>query len=261
MTYSYVTWRIHVWQDVFIRDVSHSYLTRRVYLCDMTHAYVPCFIHDVPCSHVVFMCDMTYSYMTWLIQLFDMTHAYVPCFIHDMPHSHVTSRIHVRHDVFIRDVTHSFVWHDTCICALFHTWHAFLKGYCSTVQGLLDWFEVDLGFPELVFIQIDLCNMTHAYLPCFIHDMPYPYVTWRIHVWHDVCMCDMTYSCVTWRIHTRRDSFIFDKTCSFVWHDTCICGMTHSHVPLLSYTVYAPLPPSCVYIHSPSCLYIWGGYD
>jgi len=33
--------------------------------------------------------------------------------------------------------------------------HAFLDGYCSTVQGLLDWFEVDLGFTELLFIQID----------------------------------------------------------------------------------------------------------
>jgi len=27
---------------------------------------------------------------------------------------------------------------------------AVLDGYCSIVQGLLDWFEVDLGFPELV---------------------------------------------------------------------------------------------------------------
>jgi len=35
----------------------------------------------------------------------------------------------------------------------------FLDGYCSTVQGLLDWFEVDLGFTELLFIQIDLCVM------------------------------------------------------------------------------------------------------
>ena len=25
----------------------------------------------------------------------------------------------------------------------------FFNGYCSTVQGLLDWFEVDLGFTEL----------------------------------------------------------------------------------------------------------------
>jgi len=32
-----------------------------------------------------------------------------------------------------------------------------LDEYCSTVQGLLDWFEVDLGFTELLFIQIDLC--------------------------------------------------------------------------------------------------------
>ena len=24
--------------------------------------------------------------------------------------------------------------------------HIFFDGYCSTVQGLLDWFEVDLGF-------------------------------------------------------------------------------------------------------------------
>jgi len=35
----------------------------------------------------------------------------------------------------------------------------FLDGYCSTVQGLLDWFEVDLGFTELLFIQIDVCFM------------------------------------------------------------------------------------------------------
>jgi len=36
---------------------------------------------------------------------------------------------------------------------------SFLDGYCSTVQGLLDWFEVDLGFTELWFIQIDLVVM------------------------------------------------------------------------------------------------------
>ena len=34
-----------------------------------------------------------------------------------------------------------------------------LDGYCSTVQGLLDWSEVDLGFTELLFIQIGLCVM------------------------------------------------------------------------------------------------------
>jgi len=42
------------------------------------------------------------------------------------------------------------------VCAAFHSSR---DGYCSTVQGLLDWFEVDLGSTELLFIQIDLCVM------------------------------------------------------------------------------------------------------
>jgi len=38
--------------------------------------------------------------------------------------------------------------------------NSLLDGYCSTVQGLLDWFfEVDLGFAELLSFQIDLCVM------------------------------------------------------------------------------------------------------
>jgi len=37
------------------------------------------------------------------------------------------------------------------------TLYFFFDGYCSTVQGLLDWFEVDLEFTELSFTQIDLC--------------------------------------------------------------------------------------------------------
>ena len=44
-----------------------------------------------------------------------------------------------------------------CRFLLLTSSRGFLDGYCSTVQGLLDWFEVDLGFTELLFIQIDLC--------------------------------------------------------------------------------------------------------
>jgi len=40
----------------------------------------------------------------------------------------------------------------------------FLDGYFSTVQGLLDWFEVDLVFPELDFFQIDLCTVCFLFL-------------------------------------------------------------------------------------------------
>ena len=34
-----------------------------------------------------------------------------------------------------------FPWNEPTL-----TCRAFLDGYCSTVQGLLDWFEVDLRF-------------------------------------------------------------------------------------------------------------------
>ena len=49
----------------------------------------------------------------------------------------------------------------------------FLDGYCSTVQGLLDWLQVDSVFTELLFIQIDLCvmcvfppSMSHTHRVC-----------------------------------------------------------------------------------------------
>ena len=34
----------------------------------------------------------------------------------------------------------------------------FLDRYCSTVQGLLDWFEVNLEFPELVLFRLILLS-------------------------------------------------------------------------------------------------------
>ena len=57
--------------------------------------------------------------------------------------------------------------------------HTFFDGCCSTVQGLLDWFEVDLGFTELSFIQIDLCvlcdNKEGTYL-IYIQDITHSYM-------------------------------------------------------------------------------------
>jgi len=53
---------------------------------------------------------------------------------------------------------------DTCALHTYEYMFVYMKcscleGYCSTVQGLLDWFEVDLGFTELLFIQMDLCAL------------------------------------------------------------------------------------------------------
>jgi len=49
-----------------------------------------------------------------------------------------------------------FMW-GTCVCLVLSVCSDFLDGYCSTVQGLLEWFEVDLGFTKLLFIQTHLC--------------------------------------------------------------------------------------------------------
>ena len=35
----------------------------------------------------------------------------------------------------------------------------FRDGYCKHCTGFVDWFEVDLGFTELLFIQIGLCDL------------------------------------------------------------------------------------------------------
>ena len=43
-----------------------------------------------------------------------------------------------------------FLWVPRALLCVFT---AFVDGYCSTVQGLLDWSEVDLGFPELVLLR------------------------------------------------------------------------------------------------------------
>ena len=52
------------------------------------------------------------------------------------------------------------VYESLCMCTrASDVWSTSLDVYCSTAQGLLDWFEVDLGFTELLFIQIDLCVM------------------------------------------------------------------------------------------------------
>jgi len=67
--------------------------------------------------------------------------------------------IYIHRYIYISIRTHTCinVSKDAAIDVICNTDFFFLDGYCSTVQGLLDWFEVDLGFAELSFIQIDLC--------------------------------------------------------------------------------------------------------
>jgi len=64
----------------------------------------------------------------------------------------------------------------------------FLIGTVALYRGLLDWFEVDLGFTELLFIQIDLCVVcVFCALLCgcfvdasFVHSAQRTLVVWRV---------------------------------------------------------------------------------
>ena len=68
------------------------------------------------------------------------------------------------------DTTHSHVtWRGDCRMLRVSSIFLFFDRYCSTVQGLLDRFEVDLGFTELLFIQIVRCCVWAAfYSDCYV---------------------------------------------------------------------------------------------
>jgi len=163
-----VPWYNFVCHDSFI---SMAWLILR---CDMTRW---CAGHDsfIRVPWLIHMCAMTHLYVPWLIHRCDvtrwcvwhalsrtraMTHSYHLMYSYVWRDSFTrgTWLIHITWCIHMCDVTHSHVVHDSFIC---EEWlmYTVLDGYCSTVQGLLDWFEVDKGFTELLFIQIDLCVM------------------------------------------------------------------------------------------------------
>jgi len=191
---SHVTWIIHLW------DMTHSYVSWLIHMYHATtHSYVPWLIHMCAMNHScvchrsfkcvachIFMCEMTHSYVIWLIYMCHeifiraMTHWYVchwsvkcvtwPIHICDKSPSYV------RHDSFVRNMTHSLPWlgtYDSIICAMTHSYVCHWSVMCVT---------------SLTHI----CDTSHS------------------HVWHDSFMCDMTHSCVTSLIRTYNCSFIWD---------------------------------------------------
>ena len=144
----------------------------------------------------------------------------------------VTWRIHMR------DMTYSYVRHDSCMRSRACVWYDSF----SCLKSLIRVCDVTLHMRDMTYSYVRhdsfMCDVTHSCVMWLIHvwcdsfmcDMTHSCVTWLIHVWYHSLMCDITYSYGTWLIHIchelRYISFICvisliqlrDMTHSCVWH-------------------------------------------
>ena len=75
------------------------------------------------------------------VNIYTYMNIYIYLHIYEDEKEHViTAGLYFGHHAFI------------CVIKTNSLCNIFFDGYCSTVQGLLDWVEVDLGFTKLSFV-------------------------------------------------------------------------------------------------------------
>jgi len=200
------------------------YVTWPIHTCNTTHSCV-CL------NNLELCCPCTLDEVTWLIL---------------GKKKKLLGRFALQQHVF-HDVTHSYEWHDSFICA---TW---IIQMCDTTNSLFAFFLAQ------VFALRQHVSITHSYLWC-VSFMYIIYVTGLMH------MCDMI------RSYLRHDSLaIFLKllvlqqyvslTRSYTWHDSLvyvtwlidICDTTYAYVGHDSFIRMTWLIYMCDMTH----LYVW----
>jgi len=202
-----VTWLIRMWDMtcLYVWNVSFICVTSLIQMCDMTCSYV-WHVSFICVTFLIHMCDMSYwcvchdvcIWVSWRCS-YVMRHQshgskksrfkslQLPEFRMDLLNDwdqQKTSEILMDVNVLFQslsvgrfshvcDKTHSYVWHDSFICA---TW---LIHMCDLTHSYV-WHDSFICVTWL----IHMCDMTHSYVR---HDS-FICVTWLIHI------CDVTYS-------------------------------------------------------------------
>jgi len=145
------------------------YMCTRINIYVCMYVYVPIYIHSATMmTHDRRINIYIHTYICIWIYIYIYTYTYIYPFIYIYTyiytHTHIYIFVYIYIHIYIH-IIHVFATPPRRILTLdlchsdFSLLNPFLDWYCSSVQGLLDWFEVDLGFTELLFIQIDLCVM------------------------------------------------------------------------------------------------------
>ena len=143
----------------------YIYTFIQLYIYTFIHLYIYTFIH-------LYIYTFIHLYIYSFIHLYIYTfiHLYIYTFIH-FTHLYIYTFIHLYIYAFIHLYIYTFTSeHDDGGPAndRISTVHpkryvaCFFDGYCSTVQGLLDCFEVDLGFTELSFTSQEVCSLSDS---------------------------------------------------------------------------------------------------